>query len=547
MKMPLYSKITFTLALWCVFILQCYLPNMGGSGLRLPHNLMAWGTMAVIAGVIFYHQIRRREILRYSSVFLPALSGIFLLGLPLLWSPEALWQWNALMRVLGIAGAFLFFYSLLQLPLNYRQKRLWAWLLLAASLGQICLTSMQVFYPNAIYLLEFNPLRARPHGIFQQPNVLASFLATGLLLAIWLFTTTRNAAASLILIVSLLVHSAWIVMIQSRIGGLGALAGTFALGLLCFRRKLFWLALAIAFAGAAIAWFGMPEAIAGIDKSGSNSERLLTLKYSLQMIGEHPWLGWGYGSFEHEFVRYVFSEGMLPPLGLRQMTHPHNELLLAWVEGGIIALAGMLLLIVAWFRLIPAPGKTCKRVSATAFWIMTLPIALHTMTEYPLYQSAPHIFVLMILCRLAASEQEIKSRGTEQGYRVAASVLMVAAFSLALFMFSGLQTNAVLTQAERHQLVDFPERTAGLINPWVQFKRLEYDRNVRLLLDYNETGETKLLRTYRPWAETYLRTHNDANTYWSLIRVYQLNGDSRNAALYRAAAQYLFPGDSRFH
>jgi len=545
--LSLYSKVTTLFAIWCVVVLQYYIPNMGGSGLRLPQNLIGWGVMAMLSGIIFHDRLRRRADLRYSLSFVYASVGALLLSLPLLWSPELLWQRIALTRVLAIFGALLFFYSLTQLSLTHLQKRRWAWLILAASTGQILFACVQVFYPDSLSLLEFNSLRMRPHGIFQQVNVLASFLATGLLVAVWLFSTTRSVIASLILGVSVLVHGGWLLLLQSRIGWLGALVGTAGLALVYCRRWRFILAVAMAILGTAIAGFDMPKVFHYVDKADSNFVRLTTLKYALMMISEHPWTGWGYGGFEHQFIRFVIGEGQLAGYRLNGIKHPHNELLLAGVEGGITALAGMAMLFIAWLKLAPLFVRQRIAVQHTAWWVMTLPIALHTMTEYPLYQSVPHIFVLVVLCRLALPEQHIRCHSSRGGHRLMSGVLLTGTFSTSLFMFSGIQANSVLTQTERFYLIDFHQRLEHIINPWAQAERVEYDYYVSLLMDYNETGNSAILQVYQPWAEAYLRAHNDANTYDSLIKLYQLKGDMRNAALYRGAAQLIFPEDRRFH
>lgn len=544
--MSLYLKISLLFAFWCIAVLLYYIPNMGGSGLRLPQNLMTWGVMAALVAAVFHDGLRHRVELRLTASFWYVLGGGFLLSVPLFWTARQEWQSSAVMRVIGIWGAVVFFLCLLQIPLNSKKKRVWLVLLLAASLGQIAFACLQLFYPQAITLVEFNRLLTRPFGIFQQPNLLASFLATGFLISLRLLTTTLQKAFWWLLCISLMLHSAWLVAIQSRIGWLGALAGTLIYGAVYFRRRRFLLALLMAMLSALASWLMLPDAIPVIERAGSNATRLLTLEYTLQMIAERPWLGWGYGSFEHEFIRYAIGSGLRTTMHLSRITHPHNEVLYAWAEGGIIALIGMLLLFFGWLRLASILNKKRTLIPQYLVWVLTLPVVLHTMTEYPLYQSAPHILILLVICRLVIPERDVRQCGNGAGPRILYAIVLVASVATVHFMLSGLQTNSVLTRTERNRLEDFSQQETRVVNTLAQGKRLDYDRHVRLLLDFNESRDVRSLKDFQPWAERYLQVHNDANVYWSLIRVLQIRGDMRNAALYRSAAQFLFPQDDRF-
>ena len=62
--------------------------------------------------------------------------------------------------------------------------------------------------------------------------------------------------------------------------------------------------------------------------------RWTVLKTSLALFAERPWMGWGVGSFAAVFLERA------GPLGLGSISHPHNELVLWLVEGGLVGLAG---------------------------------------------------------------------------------------------------------------------------------------------------------------------------------------------------------------
>ena len=76
--------------------------------------------------------------------------------------------------------------------------------------------------------------------------------------------------------------------------------------------------------------------------------RLALWSSSWHMAGDRPWLGWGYGRFASEFPPYRDPvEAALPGLAGAETSalHPHNELLLGAVEGGLIGGALLLLFV----------------------------------------------------------------------------------------------------------------------------------------------------------------------------------------------------------
>ena len=73
----------------------------------------------------------------------------------------------------------------------------------------------------------------------------------------------------------------------------------------------------------------------------SLGSRLQFAKTSLQLIMQHPWLGWGTGSFGEAYQQFHAQEKTL------LTDNPHNEYLRMGVEGG---LAGIILLLFLFYR-----------------------------------------------------------------------------------------------------------------------------------------------------------------------------------------------------
>jgi hypothetical protein len=86
-----------TLVFYLLFILPLKLPNAGGCGLQLPQNLLAWATIMLCIAVTLLRVIRTGWI-RMGRFIPVAVTGVFLLALPWLWTSNSLWQGNALPR-----------------------------------------------------------------------------------------------------------------------------------------------------------------------------------------------------------------------------------------------------------------------------------------------------------------------------------------------------------------------------------------------------------------------------------------------------------------
>ena len=75
------------------------------------------------------------------------------------------------------------------------------------------------------------------------------------------------------------------------------------------------------------------------------------------MILEKPFAGFGYGNFEknyREFYIQGLDNGSIVKPPQNVLIHPHNEILLWVVEGGVIPLIGIILFIFSYLLLFNA-------------------------------------------------------------------------------------------------------------------------------------------------------------------------------------------------
>jgi O-antigen polymerase len=92
-------------------------------------------------------------------------------------------------------------------------------------------------------------------------------------------------------------------------------------------------------------------------------------------------LGRFYSLYLEKQAEVLASDSTIPLPNTQAQTHPHNELLFWWIEGGVIPVLS-LLLFALWFSIRVWRHGT---INHKAVWVCCIPILLHTQTEYPLY------------------------------------------------------------------------------------------------------------------------------------------------------------------
>lgn len=142
-----------------------------------------------------------------------------------------------------------------------------------------------------------------------------------------------------------------------------------------------WLALLLPFVAATLLWFAAPNFRERVNQvvqesavyhqqgsvNSSSGERLLYWHTSLQAIAERPLLGYGAGSWNHEFRRILANTTVQTPM---DVDNPHQLFLLWAVEGGVAGLA-CLVAALAW------PLRQARHLARPDAWALrTLVCAL---------------------------------------------------------------------------------------------------------------------------------------------------------------------------
>ncbi|WP_223818274.1 MULTISPECIES: PglL family O-oligosaccharyltransferase [unclassified Pantoea] len=649
----LIFTLIFIVAVYFLLLNHIYIKNMGGSGLLLPLNIITWSVMLLISALLMLSTALRNKKILFSTQICTGVLAALLMTLPLCWTPAVNYS-NAIPRLAAIWGALIFSLSLYQIHLSTHAKRAILMLIIVSALLECLLSLFQWGWPSlAQQLMEYNISRVagKPYGIFQQSNLLASYVATGYAVTVYFFYRQvklyRWSAALLLFLQGVML---WVLLLSgSRVGLYGALLALFLLSALTpelrqrndhapltFRKYLSvpirWLVLLLLIlmglmvnvtgglmqrAGSTMtaslfliasgmlwcllitnkeraalirqvccfmviivcaAGFFLPltffspvasvaadtlhqTGVSGPDllHAGSSSERLNMLKGSLSLILQHPWTGVGLGGFEASFaaVRQNFGTG----IASYTIRHPHNELLYVLVEGGPLALSGLLLAAVACFlpalNVLRASKKrhmtalTNEHTRTLAVAVLLLPISLHVLLEYPFYQSASHLLVFLLLVRISQPEMLYQHRTIfVQPRRMCVIKVLLIVLSVGLLLtacdfLAGLKIQQQLTLAERYNLQSIPP-ALPLSMSLTQYERYDFDRHTQELLRYNRDHNSQLLEEYARWAQAYLAVHNDAGVYDSAIRIARYQGNQTLANKLSDQARLSFYADSRF-
>lgn len=528
-------------AFYCLIAMHIYWPNRGGSGFYLPWNLVGgiFIALLIIGAMLF-----SRPPLATSGFFNLLASGSLILLLPLLWAQQP-WLSEALPRLMGLVLGVLAYFALLQIPLDRRWRRRLLMLLLAATVIEALLGLVQYSLLQPGNWMGYNTLKNRPYGIFQQWNLMASFMATGLALALYLLSARRPLSRSLqwLAAAMLLLAPLLLIVIASRVGLLAALLLSplqlWMLYRLNRRRAGIALLLLMAGVSAGLLLVMLNGATRALMLPEPIFYRLTYWQEALDMIAERPWLGWGYGHFQYDFLHHFYtthSSGMESVA----ISHPHNEILLWGVEGGLLSLSGIALIVWGLWRLLrhsrPVPLRPAP-------WLAALPILLHMMVEYPLYLSAAHAVLLLVILRVSDLRRRLRLPSHSQ-LPLRLTTAGIAALMVP-YLLNGLHSALIITAVEKSGLRQFGPMSQ-IITPTPWQVRYDYDMQLRQLLQYPQTRDMATLLSYQQWAENEIRVRPDANIYINLMAVSRLLQQPQRAAELQRQAKRLFPHDARF-
>lgn len=502
-----------------------YQDNPGGEGLFLPFNNTVWlaASFLISLGLLKFSYSGTFVVPKMTAAILFFLTVTTLVGAIGTVSTPTSWMF----RSLSIWGGMLLFFSFAQFRFSRRQRDNLLYLLLASTVLQsiYCLVHLLALDSPPTWMSQSSGV---PRGIFQQQNLAASYIATGLLIALFLASLPsyrhRHLLYKTLVISALGLNSLIIITSGSRTGIVAAATGILLMLLVRHRqllhlggRRFSLLLLAL------VVGCGMGFQIdsktggiaAGLNKLNNTSQssadptrndvRVMMYDSSLELFFDKPLFGYGIGQFQPvwhnkkaEYLAKNPEAAILQP----RLSHPHNELIYWAIEGGVVALSGILVLALAFL-------KVCSQLGwqrGGAYLVLLLPITLHTQVELPFYISQLHWLLFIILIALVASHRvKIKPARLSTMARATLLGLSISLPVLATVFFS-------------HSLLSIRSNIDFIVNPLKDLSKLNYpSQNIyfnevadylrmQTLLQYGlKKNDDEIVQAYSEWAQLVLQ------------------------------------------
>jgi len=396
-----------------------YQPNLGGIGLNLTFNIAVWGVASFLIGTGIYLIAATQRFIRpintWAYLVFPVV--IILSGIIAASSQPIPWFF----RQIYVIGGILFLFALFQFNIKQQQIERTLYVVVASTFINTLMAIIQIFSPELIqgWMATYNN---HPVGVFQQVNVLSSYLATSIIISFYLISRPSINSAAITTKAFLITHigsSAFIITyIGSRSGVLSAAIGILIL-FISRRQQLTKKAMLTLIALGALLGGAIPGGtIEGgfkqlsqksIDatKGTGSSARIGIYSVTLELIAQKPGAGHGIGNFQRVWNLqasdyYLRNPDTKLPFDVE---HPHNELAYWLIEGGIISVAG----IVIAFGAIILTLIRCGLNRGGSYTALLTPITIHAQVEQPFYLSSLHWFLWLFLIFLALRHRTINS------------------------------------------------------------------------------------------------------------------------------------------
>lgn len=562
---PIYKKnYLFLLFLLFSIGMNLHIPNYGGSGFELPHNGMV-AMIAILILALGIAKVLQSQVIHYS----PLLPALFLLLLCLI--TPGLFNYHPeteplRLILLPLAGILFLYFSIEQFTDHKDTRIIILYLICLATLIQVIYALLQKYIDLsslAVYIFSNGGKMPQPTGIFQQQNILSSFLATGTLIASYLLSRAelyQQEKKSRFLLITLLFATLLsglfiILVVGSRAAILGLIIGFVLLAisrwkfLLTLNRKvivLFLLSIVIisAYNAKNIAKFSERTNQALHVLSTDNTElqnrrRLVIWEIAVDTYLNAPLMGHGLGNFEKEFQDQARRYNQSAPGKLDQfISHPHNEIIFWGIESGLLAITALLAFTGYYLYLLFSQGF--KRGLQ---WLAILtPIGLQTQVSLPFYLSTLHLLVFTLLIALSIQHKVI-TRRIELSNLLKKSIASIVFVILVFYtVFTWNLLNGILqmsafkyTGNKVERLLDIP-----LDNIALHKNALIYKKQFQFIRNYKQ-GKTIEIRNYIQWLEQQIKYNDNAVLYHYLFKAHLALGNKKEALNTISAAKIRYP------
>ena len=526
----IYSYFKFFLVSYFLIGMHIILDTPGGTGLYLSFNIFAWLFVVILIALGLW-QITLNKKIVYSNMLVWLSIGCLCLFIPSFYSFE--FTDHAIPRLLALTGGLLLLFCLYQFPVTQTDKHQLLILILVAVAIESSLGLAQFFLFKEGFWGGYKVGLHQPHGVFLQPNVMASFMATGLAIALFLSTKlsliTYRLSFSLksLIYFALFSTSFLLVVLQSRTGHLSAILVLALLIPYLYHKSRKQLTInIIIIALAIIASILSFQKAKGPNWNNNNdytsiNARSTFYEVSLDMIKAKPLIGYGYGNFERSFIDH-FNQYAIekPDIGntLKGLSHPHNEVLYWVIEGGSIALLAFILFatgyITTWLNI--------SRRKSLALFALLLPILLHSQLEFPFYSSVSHFVIFLLILWITDTENPNNTLSLK-----CTSTILIRFTALLIpmifipFLTTTLHTANILVEHEK-QAGGSIEKLQEIINPIAWQDRLDSAVYAHILVSGLTQRDSEKLEHYIAWGLQRIKYMPRESVYVNLLLAFKI-------------------------
>lgn len=536
------------------FVPLIYFPNPGYDALLIPFNIFMWEIAAASIFFAGFYAFKHRIIWtpKHGLWLLALPAGIILSGFVTGIVRPVDWMF----RLCGILMGLLFFFSLFQFRVNRRTLDNAIYIILASMMTNAIISFLQLFPGRTLFGLIPHPAVPQAVGVFMQPNILASAMVTGVLLGIYQVSSPGFAYRGLLIktlcYAALFSTTAIVLASGSRIGLLTLII---ALPImlasrhkqLSQKRPLASIAFLMVIAGCSTGLMISDGSLKAYSKLERLAEQGTEARVHLYRIGwdiftDAPLFGHGIGSFQSTFhekaAEYMEARGGVPLIGDARFTHPHNEMLFWAIEGGSIAVAGIL--IAATIFLFQA--HRLGRERGLALLALLIPISLHTQTELPFYSSVYHWLLFSFLAYMLFLPLCMRHRFKKQNPKLIAVPATGSAVLIATLFFgvSTFSASRDITRLLLYKEINLSDLRAAQDN--LYFNELATQLSLKVLLNQDLTHNTyHWTQTYIDWTEDFIKKVPDISSFHDLALAYNHLGMHSKASDIIKRGLYLFP------
>ncbi|WP_417536474.1 O-antigen ligase family protein [Methylophaga sp.] len=521
--------------------------SIGGTGFDLPFNISVWFAATLVIGFMLWHFASSDTItLPKNYLYLLMLPAGILLSAVIAGVVDPV-TW--LFRILYILAGVIFLFGLFQFK-SLSVERVLFFIVLSGLLvsiyGVVQIHQWQSYFGN--FLL--NSKNLLPTTIFQQVNVTASYLATTILIAIYLlFTSSSNTkkAFQALLYITTILGTYVLVSSGSRTGllslGLGLIFLVFGLLKSVTNQKAKFSTVIMILLVAS--WAGQAGLNRTADKAytlvkAENSEaRVVIYGAALDSIKSAPIVGHGIGSYQLEWLSHSpnwyedYQNVPMPPT----LGHPHNELLMWAVEGGALAVIAILVALISTVWCI----SSFYGVGSLSYFSLLLPISMHNMLELPFYISSLHWFLWLFLIFVVLKNITIdKNNQLSQMARLSIrGVTLLLSLTSFLFLLQTASAQKDITYYVYGRTTDEPLQQA-LVNPYFQADaRAMANRSV--LYHAIENGDKQKIMQLLTQFQQQLNTNPDLKLFEDVLNGYEAIKDKEQSCFIAERALKIYP------